>query len=307
LKAKLEAEGCFDAGRKRAIPRMPRRIGIVTSTAAAALHDVVTALQRRAPHVQVILYPALVQGAEAPASLVAALGLASRRAEVDTLLLCRGGGSLEDLWAFNDEAVARAVMACSMPVICGVGHETDVTIADGVADLRAPTPTAAAELCAPETQELMLGLAAWAEALQRVVARALDQAAQRVDRVSLKLQRAQPGLAKQNQRLSLLAQRLQGLVREVPRRQGVGLGHLQQRLQTAVSRQTERRQQQLAVLAARLQAMDPHQVLQRGYAVLRDEQGRVLPSAQGVEAGQLVQVQLADGELQAKVIQKTYT
>ncbi|MBC8059017.1 MAG: exodeoxyribonuclease VII large subunit [Rhizobiales bacterium] len=143
IKARLEAHGLFDDARKRALPGYPRAVGVVTSLGAAALHDVLTALARRAPQVRVIVYPSLVQGAGAPQALAEAIGLASRRAEVDALIVCRGGGSLEDLWAFNDELVVRAIVAASVPVVCGVGHETDVTLADLAADLRAPTPTAA--------------------------------------------------------------------------------------------------------------------------------------------------------------------
>ncbi len=148
-KARLEAAGLFDAARKRPLPRYPRAIGVVSSLAAAALSDVLTALARRAPQVQVFVYPSAVQGAEAPMQLVQAIVLAGVRAEVDTLIVCRGGGSIEDLWAFNDEAVVRAIASCPVPVVCGVGHETDLTLADLAADLRAPTPTAAAELAAP--------------------------------------------------------------------------------------------------------------------------------------------------------------
>ncbi|MFM8899873.1 MAG: exodeoxyribonuclease VII large subunit, partial [Burkholderiales bacterium] len=154
LKAKLQAQGLFDAQRKRALPVFPRAVGVVTSLGAAALHDVTSSLARRAPHVPVVVYPSLVQGPQAPSALVEALRLASQRNEVDVLILCRGGGSLEDLWAFNDEAVVRAVVACSMPVVSGVGHETDVSLVDFAADLRAPTPTAAAEMVAPAARAL---------------------------------------------------------------------------------------------------------------------------------------------------------
>ncbi|HNB46209.1 MAG TPA: exodeoxyribonuclease VII large subunit, partial [Burkholderiaceae bacterium] len=150
LKAQLAGEGLFDPTRKRPLPAYPRRLGVVTSLGAAALRDVATALARRAPQVELIVYPAPVQGADAPALIAQAIATANRRAEVEALIVCRGGGSLEDLWAFNDERVVRAVAGSALPVVCGVGHETDVTLADFAADLRAPTPTAAAELAAPE-------------------------------------------------------------------------------------------------------------------------------------------------------------
>lgn len=173
-RARLEALGLFEAARKRPLPAFPRAVGIVTSLGAAALHDVLTTLQRRAPQLRVVLYPSLVQGAEAPAALAAALQLAGERAEVELLLLVRGGGSLEDLWAFNDERVVQAVAACPLPVVCGVGHETDVTLCDLVADLRAPTPTAAAELAAPSRDEALGGL----QARERLMRRALERALQ---------------------------------------------------------------------------------------------------------------------------------
>ena len=154
LKEKLEREGLFAEERKRPLPAFPRRLGVVTSLQAAALRDVLSTLKRRAPHLEIVLYPTLVQGEEAPAQIVAALETASRRSECDVLILCRGGGSLEDLWAFNDETVARAIRACRVPVVAGIGHETDFTIADFAADRRAATPTAAAELAAPERAAL---------------------------------------------------------------------------------------------------------------------------------------------------------
>ncbi|MEO6030380.1 MAG: exodeoxyribonuclease VII large subunit, partial [Burkholderiaceae bacterium] len=191
LKAKLEAEGLFDAARKRALPAHPRRIGIVTSLGAAALHDVLTALARRSPQVAVVVYPSLVQGADAPPALAAAIALESARAEVDTLIVCRGGGSLEDLWAFNDERVVRAIAASGLPVVCGVGHETDLTLADLAADLRAPTPTAAAELAAPARQACLEVLAAVTVQMQRRARQLLDNQAQHLDRAALRL--ARPG------------------------------------------------------------------------------------------------------------------
>src|SRR5690606_24581632 len=181
LRARLEAEGLFDPRRKRPIAPLPRAIGVVTSPAAAALRDVLTTLARRAPHVPVIVYPTPVQGAEAPPAIVAAIELANRRREVDVLLLVRGGGSIEDLWSFNDERVARAIFASTLPVIAGVGHETDVTIADFVADARAPTPTGAAVMAATDRRELLEVLERRVAQIVRCAGRSLRQAEQRLD------------------------------------------------------------------------------------------------------------------------------
>ena len=178
-KARLGAEGLFHAARKRSLPAYPRCIGVVTSLGAAALHDVLSSLARRAPHVRVVVYPSLVQGADAPAALCAAITAAARHGEADTLIVCRGGGSLEDLMAFNDERVVRALAASPVPVVCGVGHESDVTLADLVADLRAPTPTAAAELAAPQTRDCLDALEALSETLRRRVHNALEHAPKR--------------------------------------------------------------------------------------------------------------------------------
>ena len=208
LKARLETEGLFDASRKRALPRQPRRVGVVTSLGAAALHDVASALARRAPHVAAIVYPSLVQGADAPAALVEALAVANRRAEVDVLIVCRGGGSLEDLWAFNDERVVRAIVASRLPVVCGVGHETDVTLADFAADVRAPTPTAAAELSAPARADDVAALQAAARTMRQRLQRSLDDRRQRLDRIALRMARPADALARERQRLASLQHRL---------------------------------------------------------------------------------------------------
>ncbi|MDQ6638301.1 MAG: exodeoxyribonuclease VII large subunit, partial [Pseudomonadota bacterium] len=195
LRAKLEAEGLFDPALKRALPAHPRAIGVVTSLAGAALHDVATTLARRSPHVQVVIYPSVVQGVDAPAALCAAIAVAGRRNEVEVLIVCRGGGSLEDLWAFNDERVVRAIRSAPMHVVSGVGHETDVTLADLVADLRAPTPTAAAELVGPATAAQEHALQGLEIALAKRTLAALETQAQRLDRLALRLARPSEVLA----------------------------------------------------------------------------------------------------------------
>jgi exodeoxyribonuclease VII large subunit len=295
LKAKLEAEGLFDPGRKRAIETFPHRIGVVTSLAAAALHDVLTTLARRSPHVEVVVYPSPVQGAEAPAALVQALTTASRRAEVDTLLLCRGGGSLEDLWAFNDEQLVRAIVACSVPVVCGVGHETDVTLADLAADLRAPTPTAAAELAAPATAACLDSLAGLQGRATHRVHAALDTQGQRLDSLALRLARPAEGVRSRRHQLSLIGQRLAGAGARLCERRGLQLDQLAQRLMRAAAVDAQARCRRLDAFGQRLDALDPQHVLARGYAWLTDEQGHLLHSIRQLRIGQPLQATLADG------------
>ena len=302
LKSRLDAAGLFDASRKRLLPAFPQTVGVVTSTGAAALHDVLTAINRRAPQVRVIVYPSLVQGAEAPAQLVAAIELAGRRAEVDVLIVCRGGGSLEDLWAFNDEAVVRAVAASSLPVVCGVGHETDITLAELAADLRAPTPTAAAELATPLRTDVLARLRALDEGLRRAVQRRLDQQAQRLDRLALQLGRPTRLLAQQAARLDSLQARQHVAARQHLEAQQRGLDGLADRLRSAVGARCQQQADQLARLALRLAAVDPHQVLSRGYAWLTDGNGRPVTHAAGLQAGVQLGAQWADGSAAVQVL-----
>lgn len=306
LKARLEAEGLFDAARKRALPSFPRAVGVVTSLNAAALHDVLSALARRAPQVRVVVYPSPVQGAEAPAALVDAIAAAGRRREVDTLIVCRGGGSLEDLWAFNDERVVRAVAASPIPVVCGVGHETDVTLADFAADLRAPTPTAAAELAAPARRDALDRLAALAQRLRRPLRRQLDQHAQRLDQRALQLARPSAALAAQRQRLALLEQRVGAALRQVLQRSRARDPLLAARLGAALHAALQRRQARLDAVQARLAALDPRQVLARGYAWVTDEAQRPIVSVAALQPGQRVHAVWADGEALAQLLQVRY-
>jgi exodeoxyribonuclease VII large subunit len=302
LKAKLEAQGLFDAGRKRPVPAYARRIGVITSSAGAALHDVLTALQRRAPHAEVFVYPSLVQGPDAPESLVRALQLANERGDAELLLLCRGGGSLEDLWAFNDERVVCAVAASALPVICGVGHETDISLADLAADLRAPTPTAAAELATPSRSSCLDALDALARTLKRRLEQRLDAAAQRLDRVALRLARPSDSLTRQRRRLALLAQRWGQVLPRLQGLQAQTLRHQQQRLARVLPQQLERQSRRLDALAQRLAALDPHRVLARGYAWLDDGQGRALSSVRQLQVGAAVHAVLADGQAELQVL-----
>ena len=301
LKAQLEAEGLFDAVRKRPIAAFPRRVGVVTSLAAAALHDVLTALRRRAPHVALVVYPSPVQGAEAPQALAEAITRAGARAEVDTLVVCRGGGSLEDLWAFNEAVVVRAIAASPIPVVVGVGHETDVTLADFAADLRAPTPTAAAELAATPREAALAALDERAERLGRGARHRLDALGQRLDRLAQRLSRPAQALAPLRQRLALLAvQRASAGTRLLDReRQRQAL--LEARLRQALEQARREPARRLELLAVRLQALDPSRVLSRGYAWLSDEAGRTLVSVRGLAPGQALLARLADGRIEARV------
>ena len=302
-KARLEAEGLFDPSRKRALPPYPLAVGVVTSLGAAALHDVLSALARRAPQVRVVVYPSLVQGAEAPAALVDAIALATRRAEVDVLIVCRGGGSLEDLWAFNDERVVRAICAAGVPVLCGVGHETDVTLADFAADLRAPTPTAAAELAAPMRDDCLIELDAIAQALRRRMHDAIDLGAQRLDRCAMRLARPAQGVRRQGERLSLLAHRLASLVPQAVQAQRARLAQRQGEVQHRVAMRLAADRQRLESLAARMNALDPSRVLARGYAWLSDAAGAPVMSVVRVAAGASLHAVLSDGVVDVQVTQ----
>lgn len=321
LKAKLEAQGLFDVARKRPLPVMPRAIGLVTSLGAAALHDVVTALQRRVPHIPVVLAPASVQGANAPAELLKSLsnlyqlteegrGLASEISHkkskasqpvVDVILLVRGGGAMEDLWSFNDEALAHAIAQSPVPVVTGVGHETDFTIADFVADLRAPTPTAAAELVAQPQQAWMNALAHVAQRLQDALQCQLDRQSQRLDVVAARLGRPSNRLAAQRLRLSTAEHQLQAGMRSALAHRAQHLTYLGQRLPGAIQLALQRQQQRVGSAQIKLELLDPRLVLRRGYAWLQDGQGQAIGSRKQVHMGQALTATLADGTVDLTV------
>ena len=301
LKSRLEAQGLFDSTRKRAIPLMPKAIGIVTSLGAAALHDVVAALQRRVPHIPVIIYPASVQGAQAAVELRDALLKAYQRNEVDVLLLVRGGGAMEDLWAFNDENLARTVVASPVPVICGVGHETDFTITDFCADLRAPTPTAAAELCAQPQVAWKNLLDAMASRLDNAIDRQLQTSNQRLDIAASRFGRPSHFITRQQARLALHRQNLQHA-------QGTGLllAHnrlalLEARFKPSVQRSTSLSNDRLENARMRLELLNPARVLKRGYAWLSTLEGQAVISAKQTHAGQALRATLMDGEVDLTV------
>jgi exodeoxyribonuclease VII large subunit len=249
----------------------------------------------------VVIYPCLVQGEQAPASIVAALAQAAQRAEVDTLLLVRGGGSLEDLWAFNDERVVRAVAASPVPVICGVGHETDVTLSDLAADLRAPTPTAAAELATPLREDALSQLGLLARRLAQAASRHTERQAQRLDLLGQRAGRPGAILRTQAARLDSLSRGIQTSLYSRLRLAQVFLPALADRLSRSAAAGIERRQLHIDHLAARLESVHPRQVLHRGYAWLMDAQGRPVLRAASLQPGQSVQAVLSDGQASALI------
>lgn len=316
LKEKLNAEGLFDPDRKRPLPVFCKTIGIVTSLQAAALRDILTTLRRRAPHVHVILYPTPVQGEGAGQKIAQAIATASARAECDVLLVCRGGGSIEDLWSFNEEVVARTVAACAMPVISGVGHETDFTIADFAADLRAPTPTAAAEMAATPHADWIATLDTHADDLTRAMRRQLANAAQTLDWLSHRL--ASPAATIAHERLKLqglqsrlahatrtpltrarfaamqLGTRLKAQLPDVaPHR--IRLNDNTRRLNTALATFSSRQRQGLSALAAQLELLNPQRTLERGYAIVTDAKGKVIRGPKELHPRGLVNIRLAEG------------
>jgi exodeoxyribonuclease VII large subunit len=327
LKAKLAAEGLFAAGRKRPLPAVPRRIGVVTSPTGAAVHDILRVLRARYPVAGVLVYPTAVQGAAAVAEIVRAIETASRRAEVDVLIVARGGGSLEDLWCFNDERVARAIAASRVPTISGVGHEVDVTIADFVADVRAPTPSAAALAAVPDKTTWLEALGALQTRFGGAMGRYLRARHLALGAVAQRLQIQHPGarLAQHAQRLDDLEQRLRlalgsavvrrqhaletlgaRLWRENPRHRLEALcsraAHLRQRLEAKMHATLGALDQRLALAARTLDAVSPLATLERGFAVVRRvADGRLLRDAADAPAGTDIEARLARGTLRARV------
>ncbi len=285
LKQRLAAEGLFAPERKRALPGTPRSIGVVTSPSGAAIRDILHILARRFPAAAVIIYGVPVQGAAAVPAIVAALDLASARAECDVLILARGGGSLEDLWAFNDERVARAIHRARLPVVTGIGHEIDFTIADFVADLRAPTPSAAAELVVPDAGAWRVRLAQLRERFAAAMRRTLSSERARLAGLASRLDASHPGT-----RLQMIAQRLD---------------ELETRLQFALQRRLERHTARLATVTRALSAVSPLATLERGFAVVtRASDGELIIAAEQVAEGERIEARLASGRLQATVVRR---
>jgi exodeoxyribonuclease VII large subunit len=322
LKEKLAAEGLFDAARKRPLPQFARTIGIVTSPQAAALRDILTTLRRRAPHIRVVLYPAPVQGEGSAEKIAQAINTASARSECDVLLVCRGGGSIEDLWSFNHEIVARAITACAMPVICGVGHETDFTIADFAADLRAPTPTAAAEMAAVAHGDWLATLEMHVDDLTRALRRRLADTAQTLDWCSRRLVSPAAHIAHERLKLRGLQVRLAHATRTPLTQARFAMMHLGTRLSaklpdTAAHRmqladsarrigaslatRTAQRRQTLASLQAQLELLNPQRTLERGYTIVTDARGKVVRSPKELHAREIVTLRLAKGSAEVGI------
>jgi exodeoxyribonuclease VII large subunit len=316
LKANLEAEGLFDPSRKRDIPAHPRAIGVITSLGAAALHDVVSALQRRVPHIPVIVAPASVQGINAPSELLQSLkrlvswqgteakassNLPGQPMVIDVILMVRGGGSMEDLWAFNDEALVRAVASCPIPIISGVGHETDFTLTDFVADLRAPTPTAAAEMVAMEGAQLLADCQLLQNALSDALTTSLDRMSQRLDWIANRLGRPSSRLKDQTARLMRMHQSLQYGFKSQVQVQKQMLSRHSEHLPRLLQQNLQLQHQRNLNMGTRLGLLDPHLVLERGYAWLTDETGRALTHASDFQANQSVTASLADGQVNLQV------
>ena len=326
LKRRLGAEGLFDEGRKRPLPREPRAVGLVTSATGAALHDMLTVLGRRAPDLPVFIYPTQVQGSAAIGQIVAAIALANRRAEVDVLIVGRGGGSLEDLWCFNEEAVARAIAHSAIPVVSAVGHEVDVTISDFAADLRAPTPSAAAELVAPDRSARAQRLVHLQQRLVQAISRRqtaarhgfallqkrldhqdpkrrLEQQSQRLDELSGRLQQLlNLRLHQGERRLANLELRLQArspstLLAAGKRRHQLA----EERLHSLMNKRQDLAAHRLAMLSARLDGVSPLATLGRGYSITRTPSGEVISRAAQVSPGQQLVTTLAEGDLRVRV------
>jgi exodeoxyribonuclease VII large subunit len=330
LSAKLEREGLFAAGRKRPVPSLPRRIGVITSPTGAAVRDILHVLARRFPAVDVLIYPVPVQGAQAAVDIIAALRLAGRRAECDVLILARGGGSLEDLWAFNDEGLARAIVASPVPIITGIGHEVDFTIADFAADVRAPTPSAAAEVAVPDAAEWLDAFVRLDARLQRSVGRRIDghrqrlrwltgraalvspsaklaQQSQRLDEVEQRLSRAlRRRLVASRERLSWLTGRA-ALVSPAARvaQQLVRLESLRVRSDRACRQIVRRARERLLPLVRTLNAVSPLATLDRGYAIVSTEGGEILRDAAHAKPGTVIEARLSRGRLRAIVKEST--
>ena len=302
LKAKLEKEGLFDRSHKKPIPRYPERIAVITSSAGAAVHDIIRVLRRRWPMGKIMLLPVRVQGVEAPGEIAAALRYASEHKVADVVITGRGGGSIEDLWAFNDERVARAIYDCAIPVISAVGHEPDVTIADFVADLRAATPSNAAELAAPDVTELMQAIDSAMRRLENSMAKRISGSREALEALSSRrvLQSATGFIEQRRSQVETLRVRLEAASGFASKSRSQ-LDNLASRLDSALDAAMTRKKNEYLRAAAKLDALSPLKVLSRGYAIAMDEDGRAVKDSSGVRAGDKLTVRLASGALGCRV------
>ena len=302
LKAKLEKEGFFDRSHKKPIPRYPERIAVITSSAGAAVHDITRVLRRRWPMGKIMLLPVRVQGVEAPGEIAAALRYASEHKVADVVITGRGGGSIEDLWAFNDERVARAIYDCEIPVISAVGHEPDVTIADFVADLRAATPSNAAELAAPDVTELMQAIDSAMRRLENSMAKRISGSREALEALSSRrvLQSATGFIEQRRSQVETLRVRLEAASVFASKSRSQ-LDNLASRLDSALDAAMTRKKNEYLRAAAKLDALSPLKVLSRGYAIAMDEDGRAVKDSSGVRAGDKLTVRLASGALGCRV------
>lgn len=280
LKKRLFQEGLFDPSHKKSIPTYPQTIGVITSATGAAIRDILSVLKRRYPLANIIIYPTLVQGHEAVPGIIRMLALAQTRKECDVLILARGGGSIEDLWCFNEEAVARAIFACTLPIVTGIGHEVDYTIADFVADLRAPTPSAAAESISPDQYVIQMDVKKFAQRLRHLITQKLCRDQQRIQTLMLQLERRHP--------LHILLQHQQYL------------DDLQQRFCLHIQHKIAQQQQYITALSRELQAFNPKAVLNRGYAIVQKE-AHVIKDSQSLTIGDRVNITLATGSVDCNV------
>ncbi len=303
LKKKLLAEGLFDDDRKQELPALPSRIGVITSPSGAAIRDIVSVLGRRYPAASVVIYPAAVQGDAAPGELIGALEAAVERDECDVLIIGRGGGSLEDLWAFNDEALARAIAACPIPIVSAVGHEVDFTIADFVADVRAPTPSGAAEIVVPDQRDWLRRINVLAARLARVGERAVEDRAQQVDWFGSRMAAAiRRQLLSQRHDVQALRGKLVQLSPAVSVQRSITrLSALQQRLASGTHDTLSELNHRVALLGRALHSVSPLATLDRGYAIVLDSEGKAITDASGVKSGDEIRARLSKGELIAKV------
>lgn len=324
LKMKLQGEGLFDPARKKPLPATPRHIGVITSPTGAAIHDILTVLARRCPAIPVTLYPTAVQGEAATANIVRAIEQAQRHNVADVLIIGRGGGSLEDLWCFNEEAVARAIASCTLPTVSAVGHEVDVTIADFVADLRAPTPSAAAEKISPDQKDWLRRLQEQQARLTQSARRQLQRLETQLGHLSARLRDPRRELQEKAQRMDELDIRLHQSIRQKLEQQQVRADHLgrrlsaqspgrtlansqnqvaqlQQRLNAIMQQHLKQQREQLQHLGQTLHVVSPLATLGRGYAIVKDDQGQIIRSAGQVRAGQSIRAHLGRGSVDAQV------